>query len=56
MRELNWLRFSDISCKPTWDLFEYHLLLKTKNTKIIFKCMNSTVGPIFNVYFIEKNR
>ena len=39
-------------------LFRYHLLLKTENwkygSKIIFKCVNSTVRPIFNKNFVEK--
>ena len=38
-------------------LFGYRLLLKTKNwrhySKIIFKCMNSIVGPSFKVIFDE---
>ena len=38
-------------------LFGYRLLLKTKNwrhySKIIFKCMNSVVGPSFKVIFAE---
>ena len=36
-------------------LFEYRLLLKTENTvtKIIFKCVNSVVGPNFKEKFAE---
>ena len=37
-------------------MFEYRLLLKTENylSKIIFKCVNSIVRPIFNKNFAEK--
>ena len=46
------------SINHTMGLFSYCLLLKTKNwkyySKIIFQCVNSIVGPIFNVYFAEK--
>ena len=39
------------------NLFGYRLLLKTENwkhcSKIIFKCVNSVVGPSFNLTFIE---
>ena len=42
----------------TKGLFRYHLLLKIENkkhcSKINFKCVNSTVGPIFNEKVVEK--
>ena len=40
-------------------LFECRLLLKIENrkhcSKIIFKCVNSIMGPSFNENFAEKN-
>ena len=43
-----------------WGLFGYCLLLKTKNwkyySKIIFKCVNSTMGPSFKVVFMKKKK
>ena len=40
-------------------LFGYYLLLKIENwkyrSKIIFKCVNSTVGPNFKDNFVEKS-
>ena len=37
-------------------LFGYRLFLKTENTvEIIFKCVNSVMGPSFKVVFVEKS-
>ena len=42
----------------SYGVFGYHLLLRTENWKhcseIIFKCVNSTMRPIFNKNFVEK--
>ena len=44
--------------KETKCLFGYRLLLKTENwkycSKIIFKCVNSTMEPVFNEKVAEK--
>ena len=45
---------------PLINLFGYRLLMKTKNwkhcSKIIFKCVNSVVEPIFNEKIVKKKR
>ena len=40
----------------SYDPFGYSWKLKTEKycSKIIFKCVNSTVGPIFNEKVVEK--
>ena len=58
--------FQSLVCKSlyaqnrtTKSLFGYPLFLKTKNwkhySKIIFKCVNNTIGPNFNENFVEKS-
>ena len=48
--------FEKILLKVIKGLFGYNRKLKTEKqcSKIIFKCVNSTVKPIFNFFFLNK--